>query len=95
MIDYAEAKRQSPKLKAKITRARKSGDPMKAVIAVAENILAWDEIGCWPDNWSEWQRALDDVFGFPAGPSVDDVATQVRVYGMAGAERYAREYGAY
>lgn len=84
-IDYAAAKRRSPALKAKITRAlnQPAGGPRQAAVltAVAENILAWDEIGCWPDDWSRWQRALDDAFGWPRGVDVDELASHVRYYG--------------
>ena len=81
MIDYAAAKRRSPALKAKLTRAVNSPDDMgkgnRVLRAVGANVLAWDEIGCWPDDWHAWQRALDDVFG-PFFVTVDQVAERCR-----------------
>ena len=81
MIDYAAAKRRSPALKAKLTRALNSADDVgkgqRVLRAVAENIIAWDEIGAWPDDWHRWQRALDDTFG-PFFVTVDEVAERCR-----------------
>ena len=30
---------------------------MRITITDAE----WDRIGAWPDDWSNWQRAIDDA----------------------------------
>jgi len=32
----------------------------------------------WPDDWSRWQRALDDVFPVFAAPRIDDLAAVAR-----------------
>lgn len=81
MIDYEQARRRGPALKAKLTRAENSPDDVgkgnRVLKAVAENIIAWDEIGAWPDDWHRWQRALDDVYG-PFFTTVDEVAERCR-----------------
>ena len=66
-IDYARMKREHPKQKAALTRAMKaftaSGgvDNSAVVKACREAVRVWDEIGCWPDDWSRWQIALNDT----------------------------------
>lgn len=59
-IDYARMKKSSPKLKAALTRAKKSGDPAKIEAACKAAVAEWNAIGAWPDNWNMWQIALDD-----------------------------------
>jgi hypothetical protein len=59
-IDYALAKAEGPKLKAALTRAEKKG--YAAVLAACRHAVSrWEVWGAWPDNWSRWQRALDDA----------------------------------
>ena len=60
MINYALAKEQGPKLKAALTRAQKK-DYAAVLQACKKAIAAWEVWGAWPDNWSRWQRALDDA----------------------------------
>ncbi len=60
MINYTLANEQAPKLKSALTRAEKKGYP--AVLqACKDAVAAWGTWGAWPDNWSRWQRALDDA----------------------------------
>lgn len=60
MIDYARMQKSGPKLKAALTRAKKQGYP--AVLAACKAaVIEWNLIGAWPDNWSLWQRTLDDA----------------------------------
>jgi hypothetical protein len=65
MIDYERAKKNSPKLKAALTRAKSVRDPLKRYEAVTKACKKatqeWDAWGAWPDAWSTWQRALDDA----------------------------------
>ena len=65
MIDYERMKKVYPKQKGTLTRATKITDPIKryrAVLALCEKaVQEWDVIGAWPDEWSRWQRALDDA----------------------------------
>jgi hypothetical protein len=60
-IDYDRMRRTWPKYKAALTRAKKTGDPEKVAAACVAAMNEWDEIGAWPDDWSLFQRALDDV----------------------------------
>lgn len=60
-IDYDRMRIEHPKQKAALTRASKTRDPEKVAAACIAAMNAWDEIGAWPDDWSRWQRALDDV----------------------------------
>jgi hypothetical protein len=63
-INYALAKIEGPKLKAELTRAEKS-DPTtrykKVLAACRHAVERWEVWGAWPDNWSRWQRTLDDA----------------------------------
>ena len=72
-IDYARMQREFPKQKAALTRARKTGDADKVVKTCQETIKVWNEIGAWPDDWSHWQRALDDVLGWNRTVQLDDL----------------------
>lgn len=59
-IDYARMQAVYPKQKAALTRAQKKN--YAAVLAVVTaTVKEWDAIGAWPDEWSRWQRALDDA----------------------------------
>jgi hypothetical protein len=69
VIDYARAKQNNPKLKAALTRAIKKDYP--AVLAACKAaVVEWEAWGAWPDDWSRWQRALDDATWKQAGFSV-------------------------
>ena len=66
MINYALAKKQGPKLKAALTRAQNKYDAQSRYFYVKQACKAavteWDVVGAWVDNWSHWQRALDDAY---------------------------------
>lgn len=72
-IDYDRMQRTMPKHKAALTRAVKTKDPEKVAAACKAAIVEWNEIGAWPDNWSAWQRALDDVLPWHQRVSLDDL----------------------
>jgi hypothetical protein len=74
MIDYERMKRTHPKHKSALTRARKSGNPEKVRAACAAAVREWNEIGAWPDQWSDWQRALDDALGWRNTIQLEDLA---------------------
>lgn len=59
-IDYDRMQKVRPKQKAALTRAVKTGDPEKIAEVCKAAVAEWDEIGAWPDDWSTWQRALND-----------------------------------
>lgn len=75
-IDYAGVRKRFPKQKAALTRAVNSGDRDKVVLACAKAVREWSEApfnGAWPDDWSRWQRALDDAFPVFEGPRLEDI----------------------
>ena len=78
-IDYARMQREHPKQKAALTRAmpawRKSDktDNSAVVKACREAVRVWDEIGCWPDDWSRWQIALNDTEHWNAATDLRDL----------------------
>ena len=45
--------------KAALTRAIKSDKPMAVLEACRKAVREWGN-DAWPDDWSRWQRALDD-----------------------------------
>lgn len=61
MIDYEAAKREMPKLKAKLTRAKNSKDPAKVIAVVQEAYAAFDRWGAYPDNWHLFENAKSDA----------------------------------
>ena len=79
--DYDGVNKVFRKQKAALTRAVNSGDWDKVLLAVTKAVREWGEApfnGAWPDDWSRWQRALDDAFmaaggwGFDA-PRLEDL----------------------
>ena len=67
-IDYDAANRILKRQRAALTRAIKTS-PDAVVIACKKAVAEWDKPGMyWPDDWSRWQRALDDCL--PLGRSV-------------------------
>lgn len=73
MIDYDAMKREHPRLKAQLTRAVNSKDPAKVHAACIAALTAWMRWGAWPDNWSNWQRALDDTYPVFHAPRLEDL----------------------
>jgi len=73
-IDYKRMNRIGRAQKAALTRARNSGDREKVLLTCAKAVREWNEIGAWPDNWSAWQCAIDDVFPVFHGPRLEDLA---------------------
>jgi hypothetical protein len=68
--------------KAGLTRAQKKG--YEAVLLECRRTVtewesqAWADAhrvrrGAWPDDWSRWQRALDDASPQIVGPQLDDL----------------------
>jgi hypothetical protein len=72
-IDYDAMRQMHRWQKAALTRAVKSGDPAKVVLAVARAVQEWGD-HAWPDDWALWQRALDDVLGFGQMIDIRDLA---------------------
>jgi hypothetical protein len=72
-INYDRMKRVFPKQKAALTRAVKTGNPERVAAACVAAMNEWDEIGAWPDDWSRWQRALDDVLPWHQHVDISDL----------------------
>jgi hypothetical protein len=72
-IDYARMNKIRPRQKAALTRAIKSGDAQKVFIVCRAAVADWDAIGFWPDDWSRWQRALDDALPWNERLSLEDL----------------------
>lgn len=63
-IDYERMQKSGPKLKAALTRANRTADNVRYVrvlVACQAAVKEWEAIGAWPDNWSLWQRTLEDA----------------------------------
>lgn len=74
-IDYAAANAEFRKQKAALTRAINSGERDKVLLACTKALREWNQPGrAWPDDWSRWQRALDDAFDWGHAPQLDDLA---------------------
>jgi len=56
-VTKAEFTRQ----KARLTRAKNSGDPLEVLAAVEKTMAEWRG-KAWPDDWSRWSVALDDAY---------------------------------
>jgi hypothetical protein len=56
-------------------------DPTPAMEAAREKVArvckaavaVWNEVGAWPDDWSRFQRALDDVMGYGSAVRLEDL----------------------
>jgi hypothetical protein len=64
-IDYERAKKESPRLKAALTRALNQTNLLNRRLAVInackQAVAEWDIWGAWPDGWHRWNIALQDV----------------------------------
>lgn len=72
-IDYERMNRIYPRQKAALTRAVNSGDPEKVAAACKKAVAEWNEIGAWPDDWSRWQRAMDDALPWNQHVDIGDL----------------------
>lgn len=63
-INYDRMKDVLPRQRSALRRAVKSGDPEKIAAVCKAAVSEWNEIGAWPDDWSNWQRALNDALPF-------------------------------
>jgi len=61
-IDRERANALIRRQRTALTRAVNSKDPAKVVLAARQAVSEWNQPGMyWPDDWSRWQRALDDA----------------------------------
>jgi hypothetical protein len=73
-IDYDAANRAFRRHKTALTRAKNSGDPEKVKKTVVETVREWNKADYpWPDNWSMWQIALDDVMPWNERILLEDI----------------------
>ena len=73
-IDYERMNREWPKQKRSLNRAVKTGDATKVAAVCIDVVKVWDEVGAWPDDWSAFQRGLDDVLPWSQQADLADVA---------------------
>jgi hypothetical protein len=83
-IDYAEMRRLHPQQKAALTRAKRSGDLGKVVLAVAQAVQQWEQVGAWPDDWASWQCALDDALPFGQSIEIGDLVSAAELAADSG-----------
>ena len=73
-IDYKAAQREFTQQKSALTRAINSKDPEKVILACSNAVKAWNKPGrSWPDEWSRWQRALDDILPYGQSVQLEDL----------------------
>jgi len=61
-VDFDALNKLVKRQRAQLTKALKNGSPDRVIVACRDAVRAWREPGMtWPDDWSRWQRALDDV----------------------------------
>lgn len=59
--------------KTALVRAVKTGDAEKIKAVCVKAVTEWNLTGVWPDAWSDWQCALDDVLPWNASVRLDDI----------------------
>jgi hypothetical protein len=73
-VDYQALNRMVRRQRGALTRAVNSGDRERIVLVCRDAVREWNEPGCmWPDDWSSWQRALDDALPFHQRVSLHDL----------------------
>ncbi len=69
-VDYTALNRMVRRQRAALTRAINSRDPEKVILAARDAMREWNQPGAmWPDDWSRWQRAVNDAV--PLGDCID------------------------
>jgi hypothetical protein len=60
--------------RAALTKAVRSGDTDRIVLACRDAVHEWNEPGAmWPDDWTTWQRALDNTLPWNATVDIGDL----------------------
>jgi hypothetical protein len=59
-MNEAALRKELPKLKAALTRAKKSNDPQKLLQTANHALKRFEEIG-FPDSWHTWNIAKGDA----------------------------------
>lgn len=74
-VDYDALNKMVKRQKAALTRARNSGNPEKVIIACRDAVREWNKPGAiWPDNWSLWERTLNDMLPWHQQVDIRDLA---------------------
>ncbi len=74
-VDYKALNQMVRRQRAALTRAMNSGDPEQVILACRDALREWNTPGSmWPDDWGNWQRALDDVLPLRQQVSLADLA---------------------
>lgn len=73
-IDYDRMREEMPAQRKALAAAVESKDALALQDAIRSAVKLWDECGAWPDQWADWQRALDDVLPWHMVPDFDDLA---------------------
>ncbi len=74
-VDYDQLNKMVRRQRAALTRAVNSGERDKVILAAAKAVREWNQPGCmWPDDWSRWQRAVDDVLPLHQQIRIEDLA---------------------
>lgn len=72
-VDYDELNRVVRAQRSALTRAVKTGDTEKVAETIKAHIAKWDEIGMWPDDWSHWDRAINDMLPWNQQINIEDL----------------------
>lgn len=73
-VDYAALNRMIKRQRAQLSRAKNSGDVEKLAAVVKQHVAEWDAPGAmWPDDWSHWQRTLDDALPWSSQVDIRDL----------------------
>lgn len=74
-IDYAAAKKAYKRQKAALTRAINSKNPDQVILVVQAAVREWNQPGAaWPDAWSRWERAVNDLLPWNQAIDIRDLA---------------------
>lgn len=73
-IDYERMQQVWPKQKRALAAAVRTGDANRIAAVCVDAVQVWDEIGAWPDDWSHFQRALDDALPWHSQITLTDLA---------------------
>jgi hypothetical protein len=77
VMNGTELKRLRRRQLTALTRAMRSGARWKVLKACIDAVNEWERHALpWPEDWSRWQRALDDVYpilGDPQPPQLEDL----------------------
>lgn len=73
-VDYAALNRMVKRQRGQLTRAKNTGDPEKVAAVVKKHVAEWDAPGAmWPDDWSLWERTLNDMLPWHAQVDIRDL----------------------